>query len=312
VLLFPERLQAAGIHTVAVHAHGYFRPRRAGLDQGFDRWELLPNLRWDATTDVEITGDRMLDAARRVLSDPETTRGRFFAWFHFMDPHDQYRAHPGIPPWGPTLRDRYDGEVTFVDRQVGELVRWLRAQPWGARTVVIVTADHGEGFGEHGEFRHGFEVWQELVRVPWFFLGPGLSPRRITTNRSHLDLGPTVLALFGLPPEPGFTGQSLVPELYGAQAPARDVLVDLARTSDNDRRRALIHDHYKVTAYGDDHRFEAWDLTTDPQERSSLARSDRPLFQSLVARYRAAQGTITEVHPVGCRNLRGAPPGRGW
>jgi hypothetical protein len=88
--------------------------------------------------------------------------------------------------------------------------------------------------------------------------------------------------------------------------------VDLARTSDNDRRRALIHDHYKVTAYGDDHRFEAWDLTTDPQERSSLARSDRPLFQSLVARYRAAQGTITEVHPVGCRNLRGAPPGRGW
>jgi hypothetical protein len=115
-----------------------------------------------------------------------------------------------------------------------------------------------------------------------------------------------------LPPEPGFRGPSQGPELYGAAAPDRDVLVDLARTSDNDRRRSLIHDHYKVTAYGDDHRFEAWDLAADPGERSSLARTDRAMFQSLVARYRAAQAAITEVHPVGCRSLRGAPPGRGW
>jgi len=312
VLMFPEVLQRAGVRTLSAHAHGYFRGRRAGFDQGFDVWEMVPDLRWSNVTDLEITSDRHAALARRILSQEANTRGRFFAWFHFMDPHDQYRAHPEVPPYGRTNRDRYDAEVTFTDQHLRALVTWVRAQPWGARTAIIVTADHGECFGEHGHYRHGFELWQELVHVPWIFVLPGAAPRRIEVTRSHLDLAPTVLDLLGVPADPAFTGRSLVPELYGAEAEARDVIVDLPRTSDNDRRRALIHGRHKVIAYGDDSRFEVYDLVADPGETQNLARTDRPTFLAMVQRYRDAQPALRVENPYACRTLRGAPAGRGW
>jgi arylsulfatase A-like enzyme len=312
VLFFPEKLREAGVRTLTAHAHGYFRRDRAGFDQGFDVYELLPGLHWNPTTDVDITGDRHVALARRILSDPANTSRRFFAWFHFMDPHDQYQRHPDVPPYGRSLRDRYDGEVTWVDKQLRELVTWIRRQPWGPRTALIVTADHGEAFGEHGCYRHAFELWQPLVRVPWFFVLPGAQPRRIDTPRSHIDLAPTVLELLGVPREPEFTGQSLVAELYGAPAPERDVWVDLARTSNNDRRRALIRGRHKLIAFGDDARFEVYDIESDPGETVNLRRTDRSTYDAMVARYRAAQGSFRVEHPYACRNLTGAPPGRGW
>lgn len=312
-LMFPERLQAAGVRTIAAQAHGYFRAGKAGFDQGFDVWQLIPNLHWNPLADDEITGDRHAALAERLLSDPANTSGRFFAWFHFMDPHDVYRAHPTVTPWGRTGRDRYDGEVTFADTQIQGFLTWVQQQPWGARTAVIITADHGEGFGEHGEFRHGFYLWQELVRVPWFFVIPGVAPRRIDVSRSHLDMAPTILELMGVPAEPTFTGHSLVSEITGATPPeVRDVLIDLPRTSDNDRRRALVHDHYKLIAYGDDSRFEVYDLDADPTEMHTLARTNRPAFEDMVARYRALQPSIVDVPPYQCRTLQGAPPGRGY
>ena len=312
VLFFPERLRAAGIHTVAAQAHGYFRPGAAGFDQGFETWRMVPGLHWNPTTDVDVTGDRHADLAMRLLGDPRFATERFFAWFHFMDPHDEYRAHPGIGPYGRSMRDRYDAEVTYADQQVRRLVEWIGTQPFGARTAIIVTADHGEGFGEHGHYRHGFELWQNLVRVPWFFVVPGVAPRRIDENRSHLDLAPTVLALFGLPPEPEFTGVSLVPELLGAAPESRDVWVDLARTSNNDRRRALLHGSMKILAFGDDTRFSLFDVAQDPGELHDRARTDRPTFEAMRARYREAQTHLRDEHPTSCRTLTGAPPGRAW
>jgi len=312
VLMFPEVLQRAGVRTLSAHAHGYFRAHRAGFDQGFDVWELIPNLRWSNLTDLEITSDRHAALAQRILGDAANTRGRFFAWFHFMDPHDQYRAHAEVPAYGRTNRDRYDAEVTFTDLHLRQLVTWVRAQPWGARTAIVITADHGECFGEHSHYRHGFELWQELVHVPLIFVMPGAAPRRIEVNRSHLDLAPTILDLLGVPADPAFTGQSLVPELYGAAAPERDVIVDLPRTSDNDRRRALIHGRHKVIAYGDDSRFELYDLEADPTEQHNLARTDRPTFLAMVQRYREAVAALRVENPYQCRTLHGAPAGRGW
>jgi arylsulfatase A-like enzyme len=210
------------------------------------------------------------------------------------------------------MRDRYDGEMTFVDMQLRGLVTWIQQQPWGSRTAIVVTADHGESFGEHGHFRHGFELWQHLVRVPWFFVLPGARPRRIEVPRSHIDLAPTILELMGVAREAEFTGQSLVSELYGGDAPARDVWVDLARTSDNDRRRALIHGRYKIIAYGDDTRFEVYDIESDPGETTNLRASNRAVYDDMVARYRAAQPSFRIENPYACRRLTGAPAGRNW
>ncbi len=142
---------------------------------------------------------------------------RFFAWFHFLDPHDRYLPHEGIGPYGKTGRDAYDGEVTYTDQYIGKLLDFVAKQEWGARTAFIVTGDHGEAFGEHHQFVHGFELWQNLVRVPLLFVVPGATPRHIDNPTSAIDLAPTILDLYGVanngwPPgkdgggAPGFEG----------------------------------------------------------------------------------------------------------
>jgi arylsulfatase A-like enzyme len=217
-----------------------------------------------------------------------------------MDPHDQYRSHePEIPPWGKGIRDRYDGEVTFTDKYVGKLLDFIAARPWGARTAIVVSADHGEAFGEHGQYSHGFELWENLVRVPLFFVVPGAAPRRIDAPTSAIDLAPTILDLFGLPPEPSFEGESLVPELYGAPPPDRDVVLDLPVTSDSDRRRAIVHGHRKLIAFGDDKMFELFDLDADPTEEHPILRSDD--YADMLQRYRTLEKKVKDIPPYGCK-----------
>ncbi len=298
-VMFPELLQKAGVRTVSAHAHGYFKS--AGFEQGFDTWELVPNIVFKNETDPNVTGPQHEAIAERLLGDPKLATSRFFAWFHFLDPHDQYVSHEadGIPPYGKTLRDRYDAEVTFTDRQIGKLLDFIAQQPWADRTALLVTADHGESFGEHNQFAHGFELWENLVRVPMFFVVPGAAPRKIDAARSALDLAPTICELFGVPPDPGFEGQSLVPELFGAPATPRDVVLDLPMTSDNDKRRALVHGDFKMIGFGKEESLRLYDVAKDPEEKAPLGRRDAA-WDDMATRYRATSKAVKEVPPYGC------------
>jgi arylsulfatase A-like enzyme len=311
-VLFPELLQAAGVHTLAAHAHGYFNG--SGLEQGFDRWEVIPDLIWNNTTDENVTSPRLEALAEKLLLAPEVATRRFFAWFHFLDPHDRYMPHEGIGPYGKTTRDAYDVEVTYTDGFVGKLLDFVAAQPWGGRTAFIVTGDHGEAFGEHHQYVHGFEVWENLVRVPLFVYLPGTPPRHIDSPTSAIDLAPTILDLFGVagrPPAfdggaPGLEGRSLVPELRGATPEARDVVIDLPATSDSDRRRALVHGDTKLIAFGTKEYFQVFDLAADPGELHPITKGE--VFDGMVARYRAFEATVHDIAPLKCKEgcLNGA------
>ncbi|MCL2725066.1 MAG: sulfatase [Polyangiaceae bacterium] len=297
-LFFPELLQEKGIRTIGAHAHTYFGT--AGFKQGFDQWELVPNLVFNSETDVNVTSPQHEAIAERLLSDPALDSMRFFAWFHFLDPHDQYMPHDkdGIVPYGKSLRDRYDAEVTFTDRWLGKLFDFVAEKPWSKRTVIVVTSDHGEAFGEHGRYAHGFEVWENLVRVPLFVIAPGAAARHIDTPRSAIDLAPTILEFFGVAPDPGFMGKSLVPEIYGAAAEDRDVVVDLPMTSNNDKRRALIVGKWKIIAFGKTEALQLFDLEADPKENSPMTKGDD--FDRMAKRYRAMSKAVQQVAPYAC------------
>ncbi|WP_394827570.1 sulfatase [Pendulispora albinea] len=295
-LFFPELLQDAKVFTAAAHAHGYFK--KSGLEQGFDAWEIVPNLKWNNTTDENITSPELEAIAERLLSDPRAELGRLFAWVHFLDPHDKYMPHDGIS-WGKTQRDRYDGEITYTDRYIGKLLDFIAARPWGPRTAVIITADHGEAFGEHKQYVHGFELWENLVRVPLLVSIPGVAPRKIDTPRSAIDLAPTVLDLFGVPTSPDFLGKSLVPEIRGAAEPTRDILVDLPATSDNDRKRAFLHGNLKVIAAGEADLAQVFDIKEDPGELSPIRGTDAT--KEIVALYKERQRSIRDVPPTKCK-----------
>lgn len=303
VLMFPELLQKAGVRTLTAHAHFYFD--RAGFRQGFDIYELVPGLTTDNTTDKNITSPQHLELAKKLLSDKANTDKTFFAWFHFLDPHDQYMPHEGIGPYGKSSRDKYDAEVTFVDQHVGKLLAFVDQQPWGKDTAVILSSDHGEAFGEHKMYRHGFEIYEVLVRIPLMIRAPGAAPRRIDAPRSAIDLGPTILEFTGAPSEPSFRGKSLVPELYGKAEEDRDVIVDLPRTSDNDRRRALIHGRYKMLSFGDDEVFSLYDVVADPLEDKDLRKTDKALFEEMKARYKKAVGGLKDICPKHTEKLKG-------
>jgi arylsulfatase A-like enzyme len=303
-LFFPEIVQKAGIRTVSAHAHGYFKG--TGLAQGFDAWEVVPDLKWSNLTDENVTSPALEQIAEKMLGDPALDKQRFFAWFHFVDPHDQYMAHEGID-WGPKLRDRYDAEITFTDRYIGKLIDFVRSKPFGARTAIIVTADHGEAFGEHKQYMHGFELWEPLVRVPLFFVVPGVRPHEVKANRSAIDLAPTVLDLLGLPPEPTFRGKSLVQELRAdavgdggvGGVEERDLLVDLPQTSDNDRRRALVSGRKKLIVYGLQEYAVAYDLEADPEESKPLVSG--ALHDELLAKYKQMTKDVQDVPPTKCK-----------
>ncbi|MDB4934671.1 MAG: Choline-sulfatase [Labilithrix sp.] len=294
-------LATEGIPCVGGHAHAYFGKGQSGFEYGFRDWQLVKGIAFDYQTDPYVTSDKLTPLAIEMLGDAAAKAGSapFFAWFHYMDPHDEYKTHTESPHFGKRPRDLYDEEVFFTDLWIGKLLDWVDAQPWAARTTIIVTADHGEAFGEHGLTRHAHELYEELVRVPLFVHAPGLTPRVIDTPRGHADLAPTFLELLGAKPIAALRGTSLVSELRGGTAAPREVICDLPEDEYNERRRALIHERTKLIAFGNDVRFALYDLEADPKESEDLIRKRPELADEMRRRYKDASKQITDVAPSG-------------
>ncbi len=302
-IMVQERLQAAGIHTMAVHCHWYFK-KETGLGRGFDVFDLsaLPPQGIDATTDTSYSADRLSNSAIKVLSDTANTSKRFFTWVHYFDPHAEYLIHKGTEEFGRKPRDLYDHEVRWTDDQMKRLLDFVEAQPWGKKTAIIVTSDHGEAFGEHGMYRHGFEVWEEIVRVPLVIYVPGLEPKRIKQRRSLIDLVPTILDLMGVKPgEPKhdtdfLSGTSLVPDLVaepGKEPRQREILADMPPGPFNEARRAYIRGDMKLIVAGGV-RYQLFDLATDPGEKKDLS-SDKELLAEERKHYDQFRARLREV-----------------
>jgi arylsulfatase A-like enzyme len=299
-----KHLGAEGIPCVGGHAHMYFGPNQSGFETGFQSWKIVPGITFDYQKDPYVTSDKLTPLAIGMLTDAgkhaaEPSAKPFFAWFHYMDPHDEYIGHTESPHFGKRLRDLYDEEVFFTDMWIGKLLDFVESQPWSKKTVIFVTADHGEAFGEHGATRHAHEVWEELVHVPLFVYVPGGKPRVISASRGAADLAPTFVELLGAKNVPALPGTSLVAELRGGAPVERDVVVDLPEDEYNERRRAFIHDRKKLIAFGQDVRFALYDLATDPHENNDLIRAEPDLAKDMRARYREASASIKEVPPRG-------------
>jgi arylsulfatase A-like enzyme len=312
-LFISERAQAAGHTTLSGQAHGYFLPA-LGNNQGFDDYRLIEG-GVDIKAVTSVTGERLTKLAKEMLTQPKLAalpdNRRFFAYFHYMDPHHTYEKHPGHPDFGNQPRDRYDNEMHYTDQLVGELIDWTRSQPWAQRTAVIITADHGEGFGEHNHFRHAYELWESLIKVPLIVCVPGAPPKTSDVRRSHIDLAPTIAALMALPETPAFRGKSLLPELYGGPIDSRVIVADLARSDLMDRRRAVIDKTgYKLIGFGDDRSFQLYNLERDPNEEHDVSQTEPEQLQRMKQVYSDTSATIPVVPVVGGARLKGAPPGQ--
>lgn len=295
--MFPEMLTEQGVHTLSGHGHMYLDKKAgaSGMDQGFADWRVVPGIDFDYNKDPHVTSQKMTPMAIEMLSDPRVAKGPFFGWFHYTDPHDVYKGHEESPHWGKKARDIYDEEVFYTDLWIGKLLDFVDQQPWGKNTAIIITADHGESFGEKKMWRHAFELWEVLVHVPLFIYVPGGAPLEIAERRSHLDLVPTIFDLLGKTPGPELRGKSFRSELSGSKPDERDILLDLPEDTYNDRHRALIHGGFKIISFGNDTRYEVYDLNTDPGEEKELSKTNPDKVKEMIELFKKANETVKDA-----------------
>jgi arylsulfatase A-like enzyme/parvulin-like peptidyl-prolyl isomerase len=274
-----ELLRKGGYHT-AGFIGAYPVSRDSGLDRGFDRFD--DPFSGTGPGHQELRSERrateVVDRALEWLSDAPAP---FFAWVHLFDPHAPYRPPP---PYRSRFADEpYDGEVAYSDAQVGRLLGWLDAAGRRDSTLVVVTSDHGEGLGEHGEDEHLFFVYDSTLRVPLLLRWPGRLPAgvRVSGQFRSVDLLPTLLDLAGQPPV-ATSGESRAETLRtGGRIPDNE---SYAESLYGQLRfgyaplRALRADGWK---YIDAPRAELYHLGSDPGETRNRLDDSGPLAAAM-------------------------------
>jgi arylsulfatase A-like enzyme/Flp pilus assembly protein TadD len=202
-----ERLEDAG-WTTGAFIGAWVLESRWGLAQGFDEYSdrfQLSKYKVVSLGTVQKRGDEVMDDALRWMEGAREKK--FFAWVHLYDPHAPY--DPPEPFASRFARQPYLGEIAYTDQVVGRLTAWLRERGLMERTVIVLTADHGESLGDHGENAHAYFIYGATTHVPLIVRTPWGRHGRSAAQVSSVDIMPTVLDLVGLPPQPGIDGRSL-------------------------------------------------------------------------------------------------------
>ncbi len=195
-LTLAEFLKAKGYMT-AGFIGAFPLDSRFGLNQGFDVYdESYPAKTGRAFVYPERPAEKVIESALAWLAGISANK-QWFCWVHLWDPHAPY--WPPEPYATRYKNDPYTGEVAYVDEQVGKLFEYLDKSHLKERTLIILTGDHGEALGEHGEMTHGYFAYNSTIWVPLIIAGPGIKPGRQDTYVAHVDLFPTVADYLGLP-----------------------------------------------------------------------------------------------------------------
>ena len=286
-----EILREHGFYTAGIFRNSWVSAN-FGFQQGFDRYvKPLPNF------DIERFKNRSPSSNPLKGSDQDITQSaveflqqyrdqRFFLYLHYMDAH-QYAYDSESDLFGTTFLDLYDNSIHWVDINIGYLMKWLRGLELDEKTLVVIAADHGEAFFEHGTEGHAKGLYDEVQRTPWiialpFDLEPGVV---VTTQVANVDIWPTIFDILGLDPMPHAQGISTLP-LIVAEAngdPVPEAFVDRPVFSQLDRNWGKVDKepnpflaivdtpfrlHHKPRFPNQD---QLYDRSTDPGEQTNLA-----------------------------------------
>ena len=281
-----ESLKAAGYRTGAFIG-AFVVDRAYGFGQGFDTFDAdFRGFRQEIKGQVQRRAAEVIDPAMAWIKGAPSG-APFFAWIHLYDAHTPYDAPP---PFNTRFKARaYDGEIAYVDAQVGRLIAMLRASGTLDRTAVVVIGDHGEALGDHGEEDHGIFLYESVMRIPWIVKAPGIQPRVVAEQVRGIDLMPTVLELAGVPLAERIDGVSVAPLLRGESR--RDPPPSYSESwypqlhFGWSRLRALRVGEWK---YIDAPKPELYDLRTDRAEKKNVL-ADRA---TVAARLAAEMNTL--------------------
>jgi hypothetical protein len=223
-----------------------------------------------------------------------------FVWVHLFGPHEPYVAHPEHA-FGDRDIDRYDSEIAAADATLGSLVSAFRAR--SPRGVVILTADHGEEFGDHGGRYHGTTVYEEQLRVPLVISAPGaIAPRRFREVVQSIDLLPTVLGGLGIPKPPRVRGRDLG-ELLAQKRPEEPGFAH----GETDEQTLLARGELRLVCARRIGACKLYDLAQDPEEQNDVLGPRRLDADKLRAELKEVSASHGRFESQGLR-----AEGKGW
>jgi len=303
--LVSEPLQKAGIETAAFHSNAYLC-EYFGWNRGWDTF--YDSMELEVTDEVPyVKADILNQKVRSWLSSRRDRNAPFFLWLHYMDVHEPYvpekkyvqavdasinmtdkemfqlfeevllKRDASNPETVALLKKLYLAHIRETDEAVKEFLGILEQAGVLNDTVVIITSDHGDEFGEHGGLSHDGKMYRELIDVPLLIYDPSLKSGQISDALvSTLDVSPTIVNLLGLDPVPGFSGQSLLPlktlqsrEVFG------EAFYKHGNKEDNDPKQVFYcrWDDIKMIYSENDDSWQLYDLDKDPREQNNLVES---------------------------------------
>ena len=305
-----EKVSSGAVTLASVlRAHGYrtaafigsvFLERQLGLDAGFDVYDSPFNFAAFSPRSGEMLfggygmnayqvresrgGALVLRAATQWLTQNATQPA--FAFVHLFDLHQPYRVPEEVARQEGL--SRYDAELQAIDAMLGRFRQFLMRSGIWDRALVIVVSDHGEGLGDHGEFTHGYFIYQSTIWVPLLVHWPAGTPlpRQTEQPLGLIDVAPGILDFLQIAPPPSFQGHSFLasasPGVYSESVYAHDAFHWASL-------RSLRQGDWKYIAAP---RPELYNLRDDPQERHNLIRANpakaadlRAQLSTLLARY---------------------------
>ncbi len=261
-----EALKKKGYATAAF-VSAFPLDSRFGLNRGFDVYDdhypsqLAPGLDY-----AERKAEKTIAAALAWLS---LQKEKWFCWVHLWDPHAPYS--PPEPYASQFSPDPYSGEVAYADAELGKLLDAVDKKGWGGKTLIILTGDHGESLGEHGEQTHSYFAYNSTIWVPLIISGPGVKVSRVKVDVSHVDIFPTVCDILGIAKPAALEGNSLEPFLKGKARKAATIYFEAMEANLSNGwapLRGIIEDGKK---YIESPIPELYDLEKDFEELTNIA-----------------------------------------
>jgi arylsulfatase A-like enzyme/lipopolysaccharide biosynthesis regulator YciM len=267
-----------------------------GIEQGFDTFD-----------DVFVRENKIMEDRSGIQKDAGSVKRSFLRWldqknsapfFSFVHFYDAHAPYDPPPPFTPPVREAkalYRGELQYVDSVIGEIVDELSRRNLLSQTIIVITGDHGEMLGEHGESGHGFFIYQQSLHIPLLILVPGHQPGKSDNVVELVDLMPTILDLLRVKIPESVQGKSVAAVLNGSKAPGKIAYSESLTAMQHFGAaplRSVQDQHYK---YIDTLKPELYDLEKDPGEtnnildqKKEIASRMKSALHQIVSRYNAA------------------------
>jgi arylsulfatase A-like enzyme/Flp pilus assembly protein TadD len=271
-LTLAEHLKSSGYATGAF-VGAFPLDSRFGLTQGFDVYDdNYGSKNYQEFSYVERPAEVVVQKAMDWL---ENQNKPWFLWIHCFDPHQQYNPPE---PFKTEYKDApYNGEVAYVDQELGKLFAYLKKNQSDKTTLVIFTGDHGESLGQHGESTHGYFAYNSTLWIPLIILSPGMKPAVVDQNVCHVDIYPTVCDILGVQKPDFCQGISLEPVLEGKKMKdldSRTIYFESLYAYYSRGWAPLTGVIRKDVKYMDSPIPELYDLTNDFDEKINLAEDE--------------------------------------